>query len=83
MRVEYFYSISINAPHMGCNSKAIQSKRILVARRMYRFANYVLHILKHLPTYCIGTTLQPLNFGAKLPAFLCQLKVRTNSITLL
>ena len=67
----------------GCNSKTIQSKCVLIARRVYIFANYVLHILKHLPTYCIGTTLQPLNFGAKLPAFLCQLKVRTNSITLL
>ena len=43
-----------NAPHAGCNSKTIQFKRILVARRIYSFANYVLHILKHLPTYCIG-----------------------------
>ena len=48
--------LSINAPHAGCNSKTIQFKRILVARRIYSFANYVLHILKHLPTYCIGTT---------------------------
>ena len=63
--------ISINAPRAGCNSKTIQSKRILVARRMYSFANYVLHILKHLPTYCIGITLQPLIFGAKLPVILC------------
>ena len=60
-----------NAPRAGCNSKTIQSKRILVARRMYSFANYVLHILKHLPTYCIGTTLQSLIFGAKLPVILC------------
>ena len=75
--------ISINAPRAGCNSKTIQSKRILVARRMYSFANYVLHILKHLPTYCIGITLKPLIFGAKLPVILCSLKVRTTSITLL
>ena len=72
-----------NAPRAGCNSKTIQFKRILVTRRMYSFANYVLHILKHLPTYCIGITLRLLIFGAKLPAFLCQLKVRTILITLL
>ena len=75
---EHFYlSISINAPRAGCDSKAIQFKRILVARRIYSFANYVLHILKRSPTYCIGTTLQPLIFGAKLPVILCSLKVRT------
>ena len=50
-------TISINAPRAGCNSKTIQFKRILVARRMYSFANYVLHTLKHSPIYCIGTTL--------------------------
>ena len=65
------YLFQSNAPRAGCDSKTIQSKRILVARRMYSFANYVLHILKHLPTYCIGTTLQPLIFGAKLPVILC------------
>ena len=47
-----------NAPRAGCNSKTIQFKRILVARRMYSFANYALRTLKHLSTYCIGTTLQ-------------------------
>ena len=72
-----------NAPRVGCNSKTIQFKRIFVTRRMYSFANYVLHILKHLPTYCIGITLQPSIFGAKLPVILCSLKVRTTSITLL
>ena len=72
-----------NAPRAGCDSKTIQFKRILVARRMYSFANYVLHTLKHLPTYCIGTTLQPLNFGAKLPAILCSLEVLTTLMTLL
>ena len=49
--------ISINAPHAGCNSKTIQFKCVLAARRMYNFANYVLHILKHQHTYCIGITL--------------------------
>ena len=72
-----------NVPRAGCDSKTIQFKRILVTRRMYSFANYMLHILKHLLTYCIGTTLQPLIFGAKLPVILCWLKVRTTSITLL
>ena len=65
------YLFQSNAPRAGCNSKTIQSKRILVTRRMYSFANYVLRTLKHLSTYCIGTTLQPLIFGAKLPAILC------------
>ena len=60
-----------NAPRAGCNSKTIQSKRVLVAHKMYGFANYVLYTLKHLPTYCIGTTLQPLIFSAKLLAILC------------
>ena len=82
-QVNTYLAFQSNAPRAGCNSKTIQSKRILVARRMYSFANYVLHILKHLPTYCIGTTLQPLIFGAKLPAFLCWLNVRTILITLL
>ena len=72
-----------NAPRARCNSKTIQSKYALVARKMYSFANYVLHILKHSPTYCIGTTLQPLIFGAMLPVILCQLNVRTILITLL
>lgn len=72
-----------NAPRMGCNSKTIQSKRVLVAHRMYGFANYVLYTLKHLPTYCIGTTLQPLIFSAKLPAILCLFKVRTIVMVLL
>ena len=76
-------SFQSNAPRAGCNSKTIQSKRILVARRMYSFANYVLHTLKHSPIYCIGTTLYLVLFGAKLPAILCSLKVRTISITLL
>ena len=71
------YLFQSNAPHAGCNSKTIQSKRILVTRRMYSFANCVLYTLKHLPTYCIGTTLQPLIFGAKLPVILCSLGVRT------
>ena len=66
-----YFAIQSNAPRAGCNSKTIQFKCVLVARRMYSFANYVLHILKHLPTYCIGTTLQPLIFGAKLPVILC------------
>ena len=58
-RVEWSLSvISINAPRAGCNSKTIQSKYALISRRMYSFANYALHILKHQPTYCIGTTLQ-------------------------
>ena len=78
-----WHGFQSNAPRARCNSKTIQFKRILVARRMYSFANYVLHILKHSPTYCIGTTLQPLIFGAKLPVILCSLKVRTDSITLL
>ena len=64
-------TISINAPRAGCNSKTIQSKYALVEHRMYSFANYVLHTLKHSPTYCIGTTLQLLIFGAKLPTILC------------
>ena len=72
-----------NAPRARCNSKTIQFKRILVARKMYSFANYVLHTLKHSPIYCIGTTLQPLIFGAMLPVILCQLNVRTILITLL
>ena len=46
-----------NAPHAGCNSKIIQSKYTLVAHRLYSFANYVLHTLKHSLTYCIGITL--------------------------
>ena len=77
------YLFQSNAPRAGCNSKTIQSKRILAARRMCNFANCVLHILKHLLTYCIGITLRLLIFGAKLPAFLCQLKVRTILIALL
>ena len=72
-----------NAPRVGCNSKTIQSKRILVAHRLYSFANYVLYAIKHSPTYCIGITLKPLIFGAKLTAILCSLEVRTASITLL
>ena len=78
-----FYLFQSNAPHAGCKDKTIQSKYALVVRKMYSFANYVLHILKHSPTYCIGTTLQPLIFGAKLPVILCQLNVRTILITLL
>ena len=69
--LRYIFEFQSNAPHAGCNSKTIQSKRILVTRRMYSFANCVLYTLKHLPTYCIGTTLQPLIFGAKLPVILC------------
>ena len=82
---KYFpiYLFQSNAPRAGCNSKTIQSKCVLIARRMYIFANYVLHILKHSPTYCIGTTLQPLIFGAMLPVILCKLNVRTIFITLL
>ena len=78
-----FQSFQSNAPRAGCNSKTIQSKCAFMARRVYSFANYVLYTLKHLPTYCIGITLRLLIFGAKLPAFLCQLKVRTILITLL
>ena len=78
-----FQSFQSNTPRAGCDSKTIQFKRILVARRMYSFAKYVLHTLKHSPIYCIGTTLQPLIFGAKLPVILCQLNVRTILITLL
>ena len=62
---------NLTHPRAGRDGKTIQSKYALVAHRMYGFANYVLHILKHSPTYCIGTTLQPLFFGAKLPAILC------------
>ena len=50
---------------------------------MYSFANYVLRTLKHLSTYCIGTTLYLVLFGAKLPAILCSLEVRTTLMTLL
>ena len=82
-RLAGVYLFQSSAPRAGCNSKTIQSKRTLAARRMYNFANYVLHILKHQHTYCIGTTLQPLFFSAKLPAILCSLEVRTASITLL
>ena len=78
-----WHGFQSNAPRARCNSKTIQFKRILVARRMYSFANYVLHTLKHSPIYCIGTTLQPLIFGAMLPVILCQLNVRTILITLL
>ena len=53
----YSGAFQSNAPHAGRNSKTIQSKRILVACRMYNFANYVLHTLKHSPTHCIGITL--------------------------
>ena len=82
-KVAHLVQFQSNAPRAGCDSKTIQFKRILATRRMYSFANYVLHILKHSPTYCIGTTLQPLIFGAKLPVILCQLNVRTILITLL
>ena len=64
-------NISIYAPRAGCDSKTIQSKYVLVVCRMYSFANYVLHTLKNSLTYCIGITLQPLLFGAKLPEILC------------
>ena len=74
---------NLTHPMRGATAKLIQFKRILVARRMYSFANYVLHILKHSPTYCIGITLYLVLFGAKLPVILCQLVVRTTLMTLL
>ena len=52
-----FGKFQSNAPRAGCNSKTIQFKCILVARRMYSFANHALHTTKHSLTYCIGTTL--------------------------
>ena len=79
----FIYLFQSNAPHAGRNSKTIQSKYALVVHRMYGFANYVLHTLKHLPTYCIGIAFYPFIFGAKVPVVLCQLEVRTDSITLL
>ena len=54
------FRISINEPRVGFNSKTTQSKCVLEARRMYNFADYVLRMLKHLPIYCIGITLQSL-----------------------
>ncbi len=76
-------SFNLTHPMRGATAKLIQFKRILVACRMYSFANYVLHILKHSPTYCIGITLYLVLFGAKLPVILCQLVVRTTLMTLL
>ena len=45
-------TISINAPHTGCNSKSIQSKRILAARRMYIFCQLCASHIKAL-TYLL------------------------------